>query len=313
MKRLALTLAALSSAPLAHADGGDGVSGQRAAVEAAVGESRFGEAVARCSDRPKAELDRALRELCAQAAVALGDRLASSGQMSLARSRWEQALDWNPALADSPDFMERLTLPVWGVSEDDTALTDTAPARVGEGQASPRTAGEAPLGDGANAGETPGDSAKTVRARPVQEAWRAARGDVAIGLGTGWYDGLLGATFTLVLGGRFEAVTSVGLVYPTFDLRLRFHAEDGPLTPTLGLGFFIPFEAATRAGDALLDPLEALYDLGDAFHVDLGVTWFLDWGLAVSSMVSLVTTMDQDHPDAVAFHPQWTTHIGLHF
>ncbi len=275
----------------------------RAAVEAALGDGRVGEAVARCGDLPRAELDRPLRERCADAAVSLGDRLASSGQMSLARSRWEQALDWNPALADRPDFMERLTLPVWRVSEDDAPPEDTPTADEREPEPEPDSDEETP--------DAPSD-AEAEPAPPADNRSGSPRGEGAVGLGSGWYDGLLGLTASVLIDGTFEALASAGLVYPTFDLRLRYHPVEGALTPTVGLGLFIPFtDSASDRG--VVKPLEALYGLGDAFHVDAGATFFFDFGLAVSAMVSFVTTIDQDHPDAVVFHPQWSTHVGLHF
>jgi hypothetical protein len=311
----AASLAALMPAGAALASS---LEALRSQVEEAVGAGRLGEAVARCSDLPRADLDRPLRETCAQAAVALGDRLAASGQMSLARSRWEQALDLDPALADRADFMERLTLPLWKVSEDDAPPEDTnGEAEPADQPGAPADPDDAPILGRTRRRIRPSDREDSTPSAPSADQarpdWLAARGDVALGLGSGWYDGLLGLTGSVLLDGRFEALASIGLIYPTFDLRLRYHPFSDFLTPTFGFGLFIPFNEAMRGGGALLTPMEQLYALGDAFHVDAGATLFFSNGLAVSAMVSFVTTIDQDHPDAVVFHPQWTSQLAWHF
>jgi hypothetical protein len=302
--------------------------GQRAAAEATeaeidgrIAEGRLGEAVRACETLTPEAFTPALKATCAKAALGLGDRFAELGQIALATPRWLQALTWDPSLADDPAVLARVrgeragppALPV-APAADPVPLEPEAPV--------------APAIDAAEApSETAPDMAEDTAADPAidpepdppalsptpSRAERARDGrHLSLGLGAGYTDGLLGLTLGWITGGHFSVEISVGLLYPTFDVRARWFVLDDALSPTLGAGLLMPLSPIDRGG-AGLGAMDAIYELAESFHVDIGVAWMVVPGLDISATVSFVTPFDQVHPDTVVFFPQLGGHAAWRF
>ena len=263
---------------------------RRAQIEAAVAAEQFGSAVVLCGDALKLDTpDLELRALCGKAHVGLGDRLMAAGSPANARIRWEEAATIDPRLMDDPEFVKRLagqTSPV--PPEPAKAAKDPDPTR------NPPVRRPAPR----------------PRPDPVKEVPRVQgpddgpRWDLGFGLGVSFgFDGLGSVTLSWLTDQRYLLEVAFGVIYPSADVRFRWFGLTNCVTPYLGAGLFVPFGSKDRLG-LDLSSYESLYELGESFHVDLGLAYMPVVGLDLSAGVSFVTPFDQDHPDTVLFFPQ---------
>src|SRR5690606_11873002 len=87
---------------------------------------------------------------------------------------------------------------------------------------------------------------------------------------------------------------AVGLVYPVVDTRLRWYGVRAAFTPVLGVGMTTPLGERDHFGLGL-ERYDALYDLGESIHVDIGVAWTPVRGLDLFVGAAFVTPLDQKH------------------
>lgn len=301
---VAFTIPLLSLADHARAELPDIKSELTALLEKA----QFGAAVVRCNEVLKApELDLELKALCAKAHVGLGDRLLAAGSPVNARTRWEEAASLDPRLMDDEDFVKRLT------------ETPTRPAPGSTGTAG--TAGSPdPTGPTTGARPIPrpiprpfDKPPKKERPIPVPTAEDGPRFGMGFGMGLSFgFDGLASATLSWLTDQRYLVEVAFGIVYPSADVRFRWFGLKHCVTPYLGFGLFVPFGQDDRLG-LDLSSYESLYELGENFHLDLGVTWMPTLGLDLSAGIAFVTPFDQDHPDSVLFFPQVSGSVTWRF
>lgn len=287
-------------------------------IDGLVRMGKLGEAVSTCEAIATAVLSQPMKTACAKAALALGDRFAELGQPSLALPRWIQALTWDPALADDPAVLARVT---GEAAPTPPATTAPAPEVTPSEPREPETSSN-PLGadtpapergpDPDAVPEEPTPSVAPAKPMPPPEPGARENGHLSVGLGTGYADGLLGLTLGWNTDGRFSIEVAFGLLYPTFDVRARWYVLDDALTPTIGAGLLVPLSPIDRGG-AGIGPMEAIYELAEAFHVDIGLAWMVFPRLDLGVAVSFVTPFDQVHPDTVVFFPQITGHAAWHF
>lgn len=273
-----LTLFAL--APTARAD----LPTAKAELSELLDKQQFGAAVVRCTEALRLEdADQDLKATCAKAHVGLGDRLLAAGSPANARLRWEEAASLDPRLMDDPDFVKRLT-------EAPTRPSTSTPNTTPGGARPILRPIEKPI--------------KKERPIPVATADDGPRFGLGFGLGLSFgFDGLASATLSWLTDQRFLVEVAFGIVYPSADVRFRWFGLKHCVTPYLGFGLFVPFGQNDRLGLDLAS-YESLYELGENFHLDLGLTWMPTRGLDLSAGVAFVTPFDQDHPDTVLFFPQ---------
>lgn len=284
-----------------------------ALVEGHLLAERPGQAVAVCESLDVARLDAALRKVCGLAALSLGDRFAAVGQTKLARARWEQALGWDPSLADRADVLERLA-----TRKNAPTPADVPPAPLPADGATPTPLADrnappdpsvAPVVDDAPITDGESDNPLIGWSRPTPP--RAGR-HLTLGLGAGYLDGILGFVLGWQLDPQIALQMSLGILYQTFDVRMRFLALPDALTPFVGFGLLLPLTPKDRVGLGLA-PIEAIYELAEAFHIDVGLNWMVVPGLELSAGVTFVTPFDQVHPDTVVFFPQVTGGVSWIF
>lgn len=259
--------------------------------------AQFGAAVVRCNEAlkpPGTDLDLELKALCAKAHVGLGDRLLAAGSPANARTRWEEAAALDPRLMDDADFVKRLTDAPTRQPPSPTGPTGSAPSV----RPIPRPIDKPP---------------KKERPIPVPTAEDGPRFGMGFGMGLSFgFDGLASATLSWLTDQRFLVEVALGIVYPSADVRFRWLGLKHCVTPHLGFGLFVPFGQDDRLGLDLAS-YESLYELGENFHLDLGVTWMPVLGLDLSAGIAFVTPFDQDHPDTVLFFPQVSGSVTWRF
>ena len=204
-------------------------------------------------------------------------------------------------------------------SEPDTAPSEPAPSDPAA--PAPGEAGAAPLPAPAPVEPAPTDPAPSAApaappgvvptappvqahaatAPPVEPGPRARRG-LGVGLSLG-YDGAAAFTASWMSSGAVSVDLSVGLAFPTLDVRVRWYGRTDALSPVVGLGLLSPYGAKDRL-DLGLDELSRLYALGECVHVDLGLSWAVSAHLDLFVGVAFVTPVDRDHPDTVLFFPE---------
>jgi hypothetical protein len=251
--------------------------------------AQFGAAVVRCNEALKTpDPDLELKALCAKAHVGLGDRLLAAGSPANARTRWEEAAALDPRLMDDADFVKRLT----------EAPTRPPPGSTGTAGSTSSPGGVRPI---PRPVEKP---PKKERPVPVPTAEDGPRFGLGFGMGLSFgFDGLASATLSWLTDQHVLLELALGIVYPSADVRFRWFGLKDCVTPYLGFGLFVPFGENDRLG-LDLSSYESLYELGENFHLDLGLTWMPVVGLDLSAGVAFVTPFDQDHPDSVLFFPQ---------
>lgn len=258
-------------------------------MRVAVAEERFGAAVVLCEEARRAAggagLDLETRAICARGYVGLGDKLYGVGSLDAARQRWDQAAALDPRLVDDPAFTARLH-------------SSEAPAKTP--RVVPPKAPTAPA--------TPAPEPEPVR--PADAGPRYDRG-LGAGLAFG-FDGVGAVMISWLTDGVIAIDFSVGIVFPVFDIRVRWFGLQEPLTPVLGLGMTVPFGDLNRLGDGL-GSFHSLYELGESIHVDIGASWAVTEHLDLFAGVAFVTPVDQSNPDTVLFFPQLAAQIAWYF
>ena len=250
----------------------------------AVAEGRFGAAVVLCEEARRgagpADLALETRVTCARAYVGLGDKLYAVGSLAAARQRWDQGAALDPRLVDDPAFTARLaTSEAATTSADDPAAT-TSPTPEPE------------------------------PARPTDAGPRYDRG-LGAGLAFG-FDGVGAVMISWLTDGVIAIDFSVGIVFPVFDIRVRWFGLQEPLTPVLGLGMTVPFGDLNRLGDGL-GSFHSLYELGESMHVDIGASWAVTEHLDLFAGVAFITPVDQSNADTVLLFPQLAAQAVWYF
>ena len=139
-----------------------------------------------------------------------------------------------------------------------------------------------------------------------------AKHDFGVGLAAG-FDGLGALVFGFFADETITVELSVGLVYPVIDARVRWYGLAAALTPVVGLGMTTPLGSKDYY-DLGVERYEALYELGESVHVDLGVAWSPPvTGLDVFVGVAFVTPLDQEDEDTVLFFPQLAAQVMYYF
>jgi len=274
----------------------------QARVDAELAAERFGNAVLLCELAVKDDaLDLDLRASCGKAYVGLGDKLLAAGSSDNARRRYDEAAAIDPRLMDDADFVRRLT--------ETTARppTSATPPATPPGQASPAAPTEArprPL---------PRKPMPLPEERTGPPADAGPRWDRELGLGLSFgFDGLAAATVGWLTDETVLVEVSIGIVYPTADVRVRWLGLKRCVTPYVGLGLLVPFGEQDRAG-LDLEGYQSLYELGESFHLDLGLAYTPVHRLDLYAGVAFMTPLDQDHPDTVLFFPQFSAGVSWYF
>lgn len=278
----------------------------RGRIQTEVEAGRFGAGVLLC-EQAQSELtfDLGLRELCGKSYLGLGDRLRASGSLANARKRWEEAANLDPRLMDDPAFIARL---------EASSAPDPKPGDLKPGDPKP--------------GETPPFPKPPPEPRPPPLPKRdlplpslaggmpvdaGPRWDRGLGLGLSFgFDGLAAITVGWISDETIVAEVAFGIAYPTADVRVRWYGLKNCVTPVLGAGLLVPFGKTDRLGLGLAG-FESLYELGESFHVDLGLAYTPVHRLDLFAGVAFVTPFDQDHPDTVLFFPQFAGSATWYF
>ncbi|MBL8783643.1 MAG: hypothetical protein JNJ59_01985 [Deltaproteobacteria bacterium] len=277
-----------------------------ARIQTEVDAGRFGAGVLLC-EQAQTELtfDLSLRALCAKSYVGLGDRLRASGSAANARKRWEEAATLDPRLMDDADFIARLEALGADPKPGDPKPGDPKPGDPKPPKLPPPTELKptrpptAPMPLPSLPGGMPVDA--------------GPRWDRGLGLGLSFgFDGLAAITVGWITDETLVAEVSFGIAYPTADVRVRWYGLKRCLTPVLGAGLLVPFGKTDRLGLGLAG-FESLYELGESFHLDLGLAYTPVHRLDLFAGVSFVTPFDQDHPDTVLFFPQFAGSATWYF
>lgn len=272
------------------------------AIAAEVAAGRVGSAVVLCEDAEKAGRlgDDALKRTCAQAMVAVGDKLMAAGSPENARKRWVQAAALDPRLLDDEAFGKKLeaskappepTKPREVPPPDQTHVKIEQPTTVLKKPPTPARP-KRPAGP-------PGDAGPR---------WSRSLG---LGLSFG-FDGVMAADLGWLVDERWLIEVAIGIIYPTTDVRFRWLGLKRCVTPYLGAGILIPFGAADRL-DLDIASFRSLYELGEAFHVDIGLAYTPVHRLDITAGIAFLTPFDQDHPDTVMFFPQLSAGASWYF
>lgn len=229
--------------------------------------------------------------LCAQANLALGDRLHLIGLKTKARGFWLKASKLDLSLLDQADFLARLR----------PSEPPAAPAQPPVTTASPQVTAPTPLASGRGA---PAETTATKTSEPETSPVLGPRGArrLHLGLGAG-FDGLGSVHVGWCHAERVILETSVGWVFPVIDTRLRVLGFKRALTPFVGFGVTTPLSRQDTLG-ADLPSYEALMELGQSVHVDLGLAWLFHERIEAFAGVAFVTTLDSTDPNQIVFFPQ---------
>lgn len=305
----------------ARADDGGEALGARLARELEA--ARYGGAVVMCEGAThEVERSLALRAQCAQAYLGLGDRLAATGANDAARARWQEAVSLDPRLADDATFMARFApssptppvstpntrAPTPPVSTPDTRAPTPPSPRPHPRAATPRD----PLG--AHLGDAPAPTHTRTPAAPKGPPPNAGpRWDRGFGIGLSFgFDGLAALSIGWLADETILAEVTVGIAYPTADVRVRWLGLRHCVTPFVGIGVIVPFGSDDRLG-LDVDSYKRLYALGEAFHLDLGLAYTPVEHLDLYAGITFLTPFDQSHPDTVLFFPQFTGGVSWYF
>lgn len=291
----ALVAMVLGAGPARAAEGAPkpGVEHIRSEVAA----ERFGHAAVLCEEGRAADNSSEYKAICGGAFLALGDKLWAARLTSLARKRWEEAAAWDARLVDDAAFAARLA-GTWKApaSGGDVTAPDGTPNAGGPTISKPSTA-------------EPNPPAK----KPGRPADAGPRWDLGLGVGLDvGYAGLAALVVGWLADEQFLLEVAVGAVYPTIDLRFRWLGLRRCLTPVVGFGMLVPFGKSDRIG-LELGAYEALYELGEAVHFDLGAAWSPVYGLNLFAGVVFMTPLDQAHADTVVLFPQLAGSVSWYF
>lgn len=273
---------------------------RQAQVAKELGDERFGNAVVLCEQAAKeGELSLELRGLCGTAYVGLGDKLRAAGSPENARKRWDQAAAIDPRLMDDAAFVKRL----------ESSSSATPPARPADPKHNPL---KRPTGE-KRPDKLPKKPLPLPEERKGPPPNAGPRWDRGFGLGLSFgFDGLVALSMGWLSDETVLVEVSVGIIYPTTDVRVRWLGLRNCVTPYLGLGLLVPFGETDRLGLGVAS-YESLYELGEAFHVDIGLAYTPMHRLDLHAGVAFVTPFDQDHPDTVLFFPQFEAGVSWYF
>jgi len=268
--------------------------------------ARFGAGVLLCEQaQTEVTFDTDLRALCARSYVGLGDRLRASGSAANARKRWEEAATLDPRLMDDPDFIARL--------EASGTVPDARPGDPKPGDAKPNSKPKDPPPAEPRPRALPDQDMPLPRRAGGMPEDAGPRWDRGLGLGLSFgFDGLAAVTVGWITDETIVTEVSFGIAYPTADVRVRWYGLKQCLTPVLGAGLMVPFGKSDRLGLGL-SGFDSLYELGEAFHLDIGLAYTPVHRLDLFAGVAFVTPFDQDHPDTVLFFPQFAGSATWYF
>lgn len=270
----------------------------QARVDAELEAQRFGNAVVLCELAAKDDaLDLDLRASCGKAYVGLGDKLMAAGSPDNARRRYDEAAAIDPRLMDDAEFVKRLTDTAARPPTTAPSPGETRPATPAEARPRPLPRKPMPLPD-----EPSG---------PPDNAGPRWDRDFGFGLSFG-FDGLAAATIGWLTDETVLVEVSMGIVYPTADVRVRWLGLRSCVTPYVGVGLLVPFGETDRLG-VDLEGYASLYELGESFHLDLGLAYTPVHRLDLYAGVAFMTPLDQDHPDTVLFFPQFSAGVSWFF
>jgi hypothetical protein len=274
-------------------------SSEEVELDLALAEGRLGAAALRCEQlKASGSLSLEVRERCGKVLLGLGDRLRDAGSLANARARWDEAASYDPRLLDDPAYLARL--------KDGAKPREAATPLPNNPQAS---ASEAPPPE-ENAPEEQPERPKGPR---VPGPGAGPRWDRGFGMGMSFgFDGLVAATLGWLTDETFLLEVSFGIAYPAADVRVRWLGLRNCLTPFLGAGILVPFGQDDRLGLDIA-AYDNLYELGESFHVDVGLAYMPIMGLDLHAGVSFLTPMDRDHPDTVLFFPQFMAGASWYF
>jgi len=258
------------------------------AVDDELAQGRVGSAVVMCEGAleraGEAGLPADVRASCGRALVLLGDRLQQAGSPDNARKRWLQAVAVDPRLLDDPAFAKKL---------DGTAPTPEPGPATPPPEVRPKPEPRPPVA-----------SAPPPKRPPTRKTPPGPRHDRSLGLGLSvGFDGVVAVDIGWLVDERWLIEVALGVVYPTADVRFRWLGMRSCVTPYLGAGLLVPFGAEGRF-DVDISGFRALYELGEAVHVDIGIAYTPVHTLDLYLGLAFMTPFDQDHPDTVLFFPQ---------
>ncbi len=268
--------------------------GDVAELDLALAEGRLGGAAIKCEElKTRGVMSLEVRDRCGRVLLGLGDRLSEAGSKANARARWEEAATYDPRLLDDSGYLAR--------------LKNGTPPSV--------AIGTPPVTVGPKVSEVPLSEAKPPAPKPPKIPGPGAgpRWDRGFGMGMSFgFDGLLAATLGWLTDETFLVEVSFGIAYPATDVRFRWLGLRNCLTPFLGAGILVPFGQDDRLGLDIA-AYDNLYELGESFHVDVGLAYMPVIGLDLHAGVSFLTPMDRDHPDTVLFFPQFMAGASWYF
>ena len=239
------------------------------------------------------------RTACALAYTKVADRLHLIGLKSRARSFWLHASKLDLALLDDPDFMVRLT------PEPAPSPTPVpVPAPQPTTQMQPLMARSAVFAEPIERAE-PAETA--VKVAPTPPGPRA-HSDFYLGVGGG-YDGVASVHMGWCHEERVLLETSVGLVFPVIDTRVRILGSRSELTPFVGVGITTPLARQDNLGMDL-PTYKSLYALGQTLHADLGLAWAFSESLEAFGGLAFVTSLDENDPNQIIFFPQFALQLS---
>ncbi|MFO0748970.1 MAG: hypothetical protein U1F43_25385 [Myxococcota bacterium] len=267
---------------------------------------RIGSAVVLCEEAERAQKlsDDATKQTCAQAMVVVGDKLLAAGSPENAKKRWLQAASLDPRLLDDPAFAKKLASVPVDVKPPDVKPPDVKPPDVTPPDIKPpdiKPPEVKPLKPVVVAPPKgpPGDAGPR---------WSRSLG---LGLSVG-FDGVLAADVGWLVDEQWLVEVALGIIYPTADVRFRWLGLKRCLTPYVGAGLIVPFGATDRF-DLDIGSFRALYELGEALHIDIGLAYTPVHRLDIYLGIAFLTPFDQDHPDTVMFFPQLSGGVSWYF
>jgi hypothetical protein len=294
-----------------------------AEVRALVASARTDDAVLRC-DRllkgPGAAPPRpSVRQICAYALTAHGDRIYALGSLKEAKILWARARTLQPELSLDPTMAVRANL----LSTGAVLPPMQAPMQAPKPAPKPAVAIAPSQPTCAPCPACPQPPVKPTlcpEAPPCACAATALdgpapgpRADRGLGLGLGFgFDGLA----SLVVGWMHDEFlsieASVGLVFPTLDARVRFYGMRTLVTPVFGVGMLTPFGTTDHFNADIQAGFPELYGHGTAVHIDLGASYAPWPALDLYAGVSFLTTLDGE-VEMLVFFPHWSAQAVLYF
>lgn len=237
--------------------------------------------------------DPGARATCALAFMKVADRLHLIGLKAKARAFWHHASKLDLTLLDDPKFLVRL-------SPEPPPLAAKPRPSPGIVRAQPIVR-EAPTVVRA---EPIARRAPTVAVAkpPLTPPGPRASSDLYLGLGGG-FDGLASLHIGWCHEERVLIETSIGLVFPLIDTRIRVLGSRSELTPYVGAGMSTPLSRQDTLG-LEIPTYESLYALGQTVHVDLGLAWAFQESLEAFAGAVFVTSLDANDPNQIIFFPQ---------